>query len=63
MELVKFMADALDGGDGEFFGFQFKRKYGCYYLLCLPISCMQLGIAAYESPNVPLFFCTSQFLL
>ena len=27
VELVKFMADALDDGDGQFFGFQFKRMF------------------------------------
>ena len=33
VELVKFMADALDEGRGQFFGFQFKRKLRFSYLL------------------------------
>ena len=41
VELVKFMGDALDEGDGGFFGFQFKRMfYGS--TLCVHFVCIQL---------------------
>ena len=29
VDLVKFIADALDEGSGSFFGFQFKRESLC----------------------------------
>ena len=33
VELIRFLADALDEGNGLFFGFEFKRKCWSYHVV------------------------------
>ena len=58
MDLVKFMADALDAGEGQFFGFQFKRKF---MLLIVVVSVLCFWTTLYSNVifHLMLFTCKS----